>query len=148
MTTAQFIAKTFNTTNDKYGRYGYDRACSSVSTDRNGNVYSYGYHYPLAFRVEGLNFINTTGYSSTTAKHIAWARQAVPDYIEVELKGDRLPLTLDAIEARLGAKVVELHSEMQTKKRTDTQVYKHLEWSYDLALASYHRVKEYNRNDN
>lgn len=68
MTTADFIAKTFNTTNDKWGRYGYERRCSSVFTDRDGNVYSYGYHYPLLFTIGGLTFINTTGYSSTTAK--------------------------------------------------------------------------------
>ena len=145
MTTAQFIAKTFNTRNDKWGRYGYERRCSSVFTDRDGNVYSYGYHYPLLFTIEGLTFINTTGYSSTTIRHIAWAKRAVGySYIGVELNGARLPITLDDIEAKLGAKVVELHSEMQAKKRKDTQVYKYLEQEYEQTLADYNRVKERN----
>ena len=142
MTTAQFIERTYNTKNDKWGRYGYDRRCSSVMTDKEGNVYSYGYHYPLLFRIGGLNFVNTTGYSNTTARHIHWARQAVSDYIEVELNGARLPLTLEDIEAKLGAKVVTLKQQMDSKKRKDTQVYQSLEREYDETLAAYWRVKE------
>lgn len=139
MTTAQFIAKTYNTTATR------ERRCSSVFTDYEGNVYSYGYHYPLAFNIDGLDFINTSGYSSTTAKHIMWAREAVSAHIEVELNGARLPLTLDDIEAKLGAKVVELHTAMASKKRKDTQVYKHLEQDYEQALADYNRVKQHNQ---
>jgi len=138
MTTAEFIKKTYNTTSTR------ERFCSSVFTDYEGNVYSYGYHYPLLFKVEGLDILNVTGYSNTTAKHINWARQAVSNPVEVELRGARLPLTLDDIEAKLGAKVVELHSQMQAKKRKDTQVYKHLEQEYEQTLADYNRVKEHN----
>lgn len=36
-------------------------------------LYSYGYHYPLLFEVNGLRFVNTRGYSNTTSKHIAMA---------------------------------------------------------------------------
>lgn len=139
MTTADFIAKTFNVTANR------ERRCSSVFTDYDGNVYSYGYHYPLLFTIEGLTFINTSGYSSTTSKHIIWAKRAVGySYIGVELNGARLPLTLDDIEAKLGAKVVELKTEMDGKKRKDTQVYKYLEEEYEQVLADYNRVKEHN----
>lgn len=138
MTTAQFIARTYNTSASK------ERQCSSVFTDRDGNVYSYGYHYPLAFNIAGLDFVNTTGYSTTTQRHIAWAQAAIGygNYINVELNGARLPLTLDDIEAKLGAKVVELKAEMDSKKRKDTQVYKHLEYQFERTLADYNRVKE------
>lgn len=82
MTTKDFIAKTYNT-----GNYtARERRCSSVFTDDNGVVYSYGRHYPLLICIKGLNFVNVTGYSSSTSKHIAWAKAAVHyDYIGVEL---------------------------------------------------------------
>jgi hypothetical protein len=122
MTTQEFIAKTYGTTNDKWGRYGYERWCSSVKTDRDGN-----------------------GYSNTTSKHINWARQARPNAIEVELRGAPLPLTLDDIEAKLGAKVVDLQTQMDAKKRKDTQVYKSLAYEFNKTLMDYNNVKEANR---
>ena len=36
----------------------------------NGILYSYGYHYPLMFKVRGLVFRNIESYSNTTGKHI------------------------------------------------------------------------------
>lgn len=138
MTTRDFIARTYNTTATR------DRQCSSVFTDYDGNVYSYGYHYPLLFNIGGLDFINVQGYSSTTARHIHWARQAEPYAIEVELRGARLPLTLDDIEAKLGARVVELKQQLDSKKRKNTQVYASLEHEFNKVLANYHTVKEAN----
>ena len=86
MTTAEFIKKTYNTTNDKWTKEGYDRRCASVLTSRIGVVFSYGYHYPLAFHVAGLDFINEAGYSNTTSKHIGWARAALNyNYVGVKL---------------------------------------------------------------
>ncbi len=142
MTTAEFIEKTYNTTNERWGRHGYERWCSSVLTDKDGNVYSYGYHYPLLFNIEGLDFLNVTGYSNTTARHIHWARYATHNPIEVELRGARLPLTLDDIEAKLGARVVELKQQMDAKKRKDTQVYASLQYEFDKVLSNYNRVRE------
>lgn len=65
-------------------RLGYatfpDRQCSSVSY-WGGVLYSYGHHYPLMFYVQARDgnrvlFVNTSGYSNTTAKHINWAFSA------------------------------------------------------------------------
>ncbi len=39
----------------------------------NGVMYSYWYHYPLLFKVNWLEFVNNSWYSSTTSKHIAYA---------------------------------------------------------------------------
>lgn len=71
MTTQEFITKNFGVPSDK------DRKCSSVYADELGNIYSYGKHYPLLFKVGRLTFVNKTGYSNTTAKHINWAQAAV-----------------------------------------------------------------------
>lgn len=48
-------------------------------------LYSYGFHYPLGSFItnkkgEKAAVINAAGYSSTTAKHISWARFAVNHY--------------------------------------------------------------------
>lgn len=146
MTTADFIKKTYNTKNDKWGVHGYDRHCSSVFTDRDGNVYSYGYHYPLAFNINGLDFVNTNGYSSTTNRHIMWAKQAIgyDKYIGVKLRGARLPLTLDDILSKLGAELVEIKAKMDAKKRKDTQVYKWLQYDFDQVKSYYDRVRKAN----
>lgn len=67
MTTRDFISNNFGVASTK------DRQCSSVFADHDGNIYSYGYHYPLLFTVDGVTFRNCVGYSNTTAKHISWA---------------------------------------------------------------------------
>ena len=141
MTTAEFIYKTYGTTNSRWGRHGYERWCSSVLTDKDGNAYSYGYHYPLLFKVEGLDILNVTGYSNTTAKHISWAWRAVSNPVEVELRGARLPLTLKDIQVKLGSQLADLKHQMDSKKRKDTQVYKQLEWQYARVAANYNRVQ-------
>lgn len=138
MTTAQFIQKTYNTTNERWGTHGYDRWCSSVKTDKHGIVYSYGSHYPLAFHVKGLDFINTAGYSVTTSKHIGWAWQAV-GYHAIGVKLDRDEAQeisneyitddrkIKAIQRALIRELTDIVVEKTSKKRTDTQVYRGLE---------------------
>lgn len=80
MTTQEFITRNFGVSSTK------DRQCSSVFADHDGNMYSYGYHYPLLFTVGGKAFRNVAGYSNSTAKHINWA--GGHDAIDVELTGD------------------------------------------------------------
>lgn len=138
MTTKDFIAKTFGTTNERWGRHGYDRWCSSVVTDKDGTVYSYGRHYPLLFEVAGRNFVNTRGYSNTTAKHINWAWAAV-DYnaIGVELNREQSEVIaasyssttdkLKAIKQALLEQHNRLFEELSSKKRKDTWIYSHLQ---------------------
>lgn len=53
----------------------------SLTSAKHGNlfidnniIYSYGYHYPLAIKINGSWFINDAGYSTTTAKHISIAK--------------------------------------------------------------------------
>lgn len=56
------------------------KQCSSVFYE-SGVLYSYGHHYPLMWAVKSRSnqpvfFVNTRGYSVTTAKHINWAFRA------------------------------------------------------------------------
>lgn len=121
MTSADFIRK-YHGVND-----GRERTLSSIYKDSKGNIYSYGPHYPLLFTIDGLDFVNSRGYSSTTGKHIAWAHRAT-DYtaISVELnRGERLfwpDMTLDIIIERLTATRQEIQDELNKKVRKDTQV--------------------------
>lgn len=137
MTTAQFIERTYNTKNERWGTHGYDRWCSSVKTDKYGIVYSYGSHYPLAFHVAGLDFVNDAGYSSSTSKHIAWAKYALGyNYIAVKLWRDEAQVIaseyktgnekLEAIRVALQREYDDLHEQIKSKKRTNTQVYRNL----------------------
>jgi hypothetical protein len=144
MTTAEFIEKAFYNETKK-------RSCSSVFIE-SGIVYSYGYHYPLLFKVADHTFINTAGYSATTARHIYWARQAVNhEATEVELSRldsriinsgiysdrDRLERLLQAT-AGMVARATEARD---AKKRKDTWVYQRLTAKLEKAQAS-HAVVE------
>ena len=39
------------------------------------HIYSYGHHYPLLVKIADKWIVNQSGYSSSTAKHISYARQ-------------------------------------------------------------------------
>lgn len=133
MKTQDFIAREFGN-ND-----GRIKNCSSVVKDVDGNIYSYGSHYPLVFKVFGVTFINTAGYSTTTARHILWARRAVYDPIEIKLPrnfrlgnhkvayGDNTPLALEYFKTVLVDQAVELQMQILKKKRKDTLIYKGME---------------------
>ena len=50
-----------------------DKYYGNILLDKYGQVYSYGKHYPLLFKVGSYTFINVYGYSSSTGKHISIA---------------------------------------------------------------------------
>lgn len=144
MTTAEFIEKAFYNETKK-------RSCSSVFAE-NGIVYSYGYHYPLLFKVAGHTFINTAGYSVTTARHIHWARQAVNyEATEVELSREDSRVIYSSLNSdrhkleRLlqatAGMVARATEARDAKKRKDTWVYQHLTAQLEKAQAS-HAVVE------
>ena len=146
MTTAQFIYNTYATRGTR------ERRCSSVFTDYEGQVYSYGYHYPLAFRVKGLDFINTQGYSNTTAKHISWAWRAVgyhANSVKLWREDARVIAAsystedekLAAIKTALQREIDSLREQMESKKRKDTQVYHWIEQQHDKAVATLNTVE-------
>lgn len=141
MTTAQFIEQTYNTEATR------ERRCSSVFTDYKGQVYSYGYHYPLAFNIKGLDFINTQGYSNTTAKHISWAWRAVGYHAnsvklwreDARVISDQWATEADklaAVKQALQREIDSLRDQMESKKRKNTQVYSWLEQQHDKAAAT------------
>lgn len=144
MTTQEFISKTYNTTSTR------DRHCSSVWTDHSGTVYSYGAHYPLAFTVRGLHFVNDAGYSSTTGKHISWARGVVPNQLSVELWRDEARVIsnsystdeqkLEVIRVALERELASVQQVMGTKTRHDTQVYQALVDDEDTICSALNKV--------
>ena len=130
MTTRDFIAKRYNVA-------GQEQWCSSVFADSGGFIYSYGYHYPLAFNIGGYDFVNEAGYSTTTGKHIAWARQALNyQYIGVKLsRDDRYTINsgyasdndkLAVIRGALERELKTIMDKMEGKPRKDTRVYEQL----------------------
>jgi hypothetical protein len=148
MTTREFIEKTYNIESDR------ERHCSSVFTDNKGIVYSYGYHYPLAFHVKGLDFVNNAGYSNTTAKHIGWAQGAIGygNYINVKLWREESRVIsasystedakLEAIHKALLREHASIIKEMDSKKRKDTQVYRQLEHDFERVTQYILKVRK------
>jgi hypothetical protein len=133
MNNKTFIEQAFfnNTRKDSHG---------NLFRDGHNNIYSYGYHYPLLFRAEdndNLYFINTTGYSNTTSKHIghAWA---ATDYkgIAIELNGRHLHPAFRLSDALtiLSKQLADLKVLADSKKRKDTQVYARIE--HDIARVT------------
>lgn len=149
MTIQQFIGREFGNNDGKV------KQCSSVIKDGEGNIYSYGAHYPLVFKVFGLNFINTAGYSVSTAKHINWASQAVEHYgnplIDIKLPGNfRLadhnwkygdtPKALEYFKTVLVDQAVELQMKMLKKKRKNTMVYESMRQELNRLQSDIRRV--------
>lgn len=100
MTTKDFISQNIDSIPNK------DKYCSSVFQSMDGNFYSYGYHYPLLFKVDGQWYRNTTGYSNSTAKHINWAdgHGAIdvdlihPESATNDMSMENIKLSLDKME--------------------------------------------------
>lgn len=126
MTTRQFIANTIGIPSYK------NRSCSSVFTDNNGTVFSYGYHYPLATIINGKGYINNRGYSMSTAKHIGWAWSALYDRLG-NANVYSIPLTNGdslnprGIKSSAEREIERLKQLIATKKRKDTWIYQDLQ---------------------
>lgn len=148
MTSREFIAKQFGNADGK------SKSLSSIYKDGNGQIYSYGHHYPLLFKIGELTFRNCSGYSSTTGKHIGWAGGVEPLTIDVWLSGcnqytwnnpengQKVPKLLSlqlygstpeleqalmtAVFADLEAELVDINKRIATKKRTNTAIYRSL----------------------
>lgn len=132
MTTREFIYKRFYLETNK-------TSCSSVLSDSDGNIYSYGYHYPLLFTVADKTIRNVKGYSNTTQRHIMRSRDVPAIDVHVP-RGFRLTsddaVNLTALLKGQREYVNDLHEQLKSKKRKDTQVYRLLERQYAVAVAN------------
>jgi len=61
------------------GRQTGEKYVASIHFDGK-HIYSYGSHYPLLINTKRKWILNDYGYSSTTSKHISWAR-SYADYV-------------------------------------------------------------------
>jgi len=147
MNNGTFIEKAF------YGKTKKEHNNYSLKRDGHQNVYSYGIHYPLLFRVGDLTLLNDIGYSNSTSKHINLARGVDSDAISVKLyperegygsgythigrmlwygEGESSPETvLDEIIGGMQHHLSDLYDKMDAKKRKNTQVYADLERQFD-----------------
>ena len=95
----------------------------NLFTDSKGVMYSYGTHYPLLFKINGLSFVNVSGYSQTTAKHINYARPFAQ--YEVELTnsstwGACYP-TYDNVLRALNDQLEDINETLYSLKRHGTK---------------------------
>lgn len=139
MRSKDFITKYFGKQDGKL------RTCSSLLKDTQGNIYSFGFHYPLLFKVKSvsnttLNFLNITGYSQTTRRHIGYCTELAEYFVKLPNGSTTNSLspsfTIDAITEALTSEIKQLESSMKAKKRKDTNIYKELEYQYNDRLKS------------
>ena len=76
-------------------------------------LYSYGRHYPLAFRIKDAWFINDAGYSSTTGRHISEAKLAVKQFYSVHL-AEYKPVSIETVCGCLKFEMTDLNSKLAT----------------------------------
>lgn len=108
-------------------------------------IFSYGDHYPLLFKIDGMYFVNTAGYSVTTSKHIGWAFTAT-DYqaIAVKVPRERYGVIsgLREVYGWLSDELADITVELARKKRKDTNVYRRLQNQQAILLSTLRLVKE------
>jgi hypothetical protein len=138
MTSKEFIARCAEKI--ERGESINNKSCSSIFA-HGDTIYSYGTHYPLLFRVQKLNgqkvwVVNDGGYSATTGKHVGWAISAMQyDVVCSPIGAMQYRTTIDisvAIDS-INKEIEKIDSEMKTKKRKETQVYKWLQYRKDRA---------------
>jgi len=111
MTNEDYVRKNAFVPNTQHGH---------LFTDNNGTMYSYGYHYPLLFKVNGLTFVNVAGYSHTTAIHINHARPLAT--YEIRLNEYRAnDISVETIIQTLKNEMDHLEESISNIKRKDTQ---------------------------
>lgn len=64
-------------------------------------LYSYGYHYPLLFKVAGYWVCNDRGHSVTTSKHIGQARQYSDFNVELQGSDTSAAAVIDSARAEI-----------------------------------------------
>jgi hypothetical protein len=144
MKTSQFIERKVQAIEN--GETMSKKYCASVMVDGN-TIYSYGYHYPLLFRIEDKNgrmvwVCNNGGYSATTRKHISWAGGFADIFASIGGTGGFFSHTVDrnmVIDA-LRKELNETMDAMDAKKRKDTATYRMLEQQHARVWGFLHRL--------
>lgn len=94
-------------------------------------IYSYGPHYEIARFIEGLHgenvcFVNSNGYSNTTAKHTNHVWEAIPDGIQcfkVPFCGNKISLeVLPEVISKMSA-IIQDKLAKQIKARSDFRFF-------------------------
>jgi len=136
MTTREFITKNFGIPSSK------EKYCSSVFKDTEGNIFSYGYHYPLLFTVDGVDFRNVTGYSNTTQRHIMWSRGVEAIDVHIPRRTRLHEITLMNIAKWQQEEIDRQRALMDKKKNKTTQVYRWMLNTMGRLISSQEKVLE------
>lgn len=73
------------------------------------SLYSYGYHFPMVIKHEGLYFVNADSYSPSTGKHQSYVQRMVPKRSKVEIPFSALK------EAVIDVKSIEVIDREESK---------------------------------
>ena len=78
-------------------------------------IYSYGYHFPIALRRNGVMYVNEDSYSSSTSKHTSYVRSAIGSSWTV------VEIPTSALKALIGGEPAIVNREVQPKSFDDVQ---------------------------
>ena len=111
-------------------------------------VYSYGRHYPLGrigtYKGQKIAFINDTGYSNTTAKHIRHAKSAASHLIVLTQKSGDFDFSAKSMRAALLAEQGELVDKLMGHfSRTGDLEHTRNGWNLSEWIAG--EVDEFNK---
>lgn len=115
--------------------------CSSVKQSTNGDFYSYGSHYPLLFKVGSLWFVNDNGYSSSTSKHICWARPFANHSVELPNNQQYGTPKIEYVLECLNSELKRLKDELN-KHRNGTQIANRISDHIEETLKDIKAIKK------
>ncbi len=125
------VMKTIDFIRGQYDRInGGDRGrghCASVFA-KNNCIYSFGYHFPLFFKLDsGMWVVNTRPYSVTTRRHQSYCYYADirVDMLQEFRYSSDIDATQQVLES-LRAQLDCIRAKMGEKKRQNTSIYRDL----------------------
>lgn len=133
MTNKQFIDKMVTERPSQTKQHG------SILCDR-GNLYSYGYHYPLLVEVNGYRFLNDSGYSHSTSKHIGLASGWADYRCHFKSSGRGYSELKEDIIEQVNEDIKDLQSQIMQIKRQNTQKEQNLKYRLNQLLEAQNKL--------
>lgn len=99
-------------------------------------VYSYGYHFKIAVRYNGVYLVNSETYSSSTQRHILHVVRALPSHLIIETPDCDIAKAEDYLKEKM-AKALEKKSRARSEsmKRVWSNQYAKYKSMLDLVMS-------------
>ena len=118
-----------------------ERCVASIYFDGE-TIYSYGRHYPLLIKIGSSWILNDRGYSSTTGKHINWARGYNDGVVSIPNDGVvRGKPSIDQIRKYILEEMEEITKELKTLRKNAFRKKERLESRFNDLDKTFDLIK-------